>query len=58
MTLEIWMYNSNETIDINNKEDITRFYQSIEAERKYAILSDVIVNLRYVERVYIREDEE
>ena len=52
------MYNSNETIDINNKEDITCFYQSIEAERKYVILSNVIVNLRYVERVYIIEDEE
>ena len=52
------MYNSNETIDINNKEDITRFYQSVEAERKFARLSDIIINLRYVERAFIEREED
>ena len=60
MTLEIWMYNSNNVIYVNNEEDIARFYQCVEAERKFARLSDIVINLRYVERAFIerKEDEE
>ncbi len=58
MTLEIWMYNSDDVIYINNEEDIARFYQSVEAERKFARLSDIIVNLRYVERAFIEREED
>ena len=58
MTLEIWMYNSDEVIYVNNEEDIACFYQSVEAERKFARLSDIIINLRYVERAFIEKDED
>lgn len=58
MTLEIWMYNSDEVIYVNNEEDIARFYQSVEAERKFARLSDIVINLRYVERAFIEKDED
>ena len=58
MTLSIWMYNSDEVINVGNKEDIKYFYQCVQAESKFAVLSDVVINLRYVERVYIEEDEE
>jgi hypothetical protein len=57
-TLSIWMYNSGDVIHVNNEEDIKYFYQCVQAESKFAVLSNVIINLRYVERVYIREDEE
>lgn len=52
------MYNSGDVIHVNNEEDIKYFYQCVQAESKFAVLSNVIINLRYVERVYIREDEE
>lgn len=52
------MYNSNEVINVDNKEDIKYFYQCVQAESKFAELSDVIINLRYVERVYIEEEDE
>lgn len=58
MTLEIWMYNSGDIIYVNNKEDIMRFYQSIEAEQKFAKLSDIVINLRYVERAFIEREED
>lgn len=57
MTLEIWMYNSNDVIYVNNEEDIARFYQCVEAERKFARLSDIVINLRYVERAFIERKE-
>lgn len=52
------MHNSDEVINVGNKEDIKYFYQCVQAESKFAVLSDVVINLRYVERVYIEEDEE
>lgn len=60
MTLEIWMYNSGDVIHIHNEEDIKYFCQCVEAERKFARLSDIVINLRYVERAFIerKEDEE
>ena len=58
MTLSIWMHNSDEVINVDNKEDIKYFYRCVQAESKFAVLSDVVINLRYVERVYIEEDEE
>ena len=58
MTLEIWMYNSGDVIYVNNEEDIARFYQSVEAERKFARLSDIVINLRYVERAFIEREED
>ena len=58
MTLSIWMYNSGDVIHINNEEDIKYFYQCVQAESKFAVLNNVIINLRYVERVYIHEEDE
>lgn len=58
MTLKVWMYNSDDVIYINNEEDIARFYQSVEAERKFARLSDIVINLRYVERAFIEREED
>lgn len=58
MTLDVWMYNSDEVIYVNNEEDIARFYQSVEAERKFARLSDIVINLRYVERAFIEREED
>lgn len=58
MTLDIWMYNSGDVIYVNNEEDIAQFYQSVEAERKFARLSDIIINLRYVERAFIEREED
>lgn len=58
MTLDIWMYNSGDVIHVNNEEDIARFYQCVEAEQKFAKLSNIVINLRYVERAFIEEDEE
>lgn len=58
MTLEVWMYNSGDVIYINNEEDIARFYQSVEAECKFARLSNIVINLRYVERAFIEREED
>lgn len=52
------MYNSGDVIYVNNEEDIARFYQSVEAERKFARLSDIVINLRYVERAFIEREED
>lgn len=56
--LSIWMYNSGDVIHIYNEEDIKYFCQCVQAESKFATLSNVIINLRYIERVYIREEED
>lgn len=52
------MYNSDDVIYINNEEDIARFYQCVEAEQKFAKLSDIVINLRYVERAFIEREED
>ena len=52
------MYNSGDVIHVNNEEDIKYFYQRVQAESKFAVLSNIIINLRYVERVYIHEEED
>ena len=58
MTLDIWMYNSGDVIYVNNEEDIALFYQCVEAEQKFAKLSNIVINLRYVERAFIEREED
>lgn len=52
------MYNSGDVIYVNNEEDIAHFYRCVEAEQKFAKLSNIVINLRYVERAFIEREED